>query len=315
VARRALPSVLVIALLAATAAAFALTERAKLERSPIYGTQQAQVFSPDSKDPAKKVAHLRFHVRNSENIDVWIQDSGGRKVDTLLTHRSVRKGELVTLVWDSFTSAGVGEPDGTYRAVVKLEHSHRTIVMPSDITVDTSPPHITARPATKYPIISPDGDGHADVFRIPYEVSEPAHAILLLRGKQVVYTNGQKTKGTLVWNGKVPGSPTGKSLPPGRYVLAIAARDRAGNQSTGVRIAIGQVRYLTVARTRVVVRPGGRFALRVSTDAPRVDWLLHGRHGTLPRGTLHLRAPRSAGVYRLYLSVGSHTAVCSVVVA
>ena len=314
-ARRALPSVLVIALLAATAAAFALTERAKLERSPIYGTQQAQVFSPDSKDPAKKVAHLRFHVRNSENIDVWIQDSGGTKVDTLLTHRSVRKGELVTLVWDSFTSAGVGEPDGTYRAVVKLEHSHRTIVMPSDITVDTSPPHITARPATKYPIISPDGDGHADVFRIPYEVSEPAHAILLLRGKQVVYTNGQKTKGTLVWNGKVKVRGVVKPLPPGRYVLSIAARDRAGNQSTGVRFAIGQVRYLTLARTRVVVRPGGRFALRVSTDAPQVDWLLHGRHGTLPRGTLHLRAPRSAGVYRLYLSVGSHTAVCSVVVA
>jgi hypothetical protein len=111
----------------------------------------------------------------------------------------------------------------------------------------------------------------------------------------------------------VPGSS--KSLPPGRYVLAVAARDRAGNQSTGVRVAIGQVRYLTLARTRVVVRPGGRFALRVSTDAPQVEWLLHGRHGSLPRGTLHLRAPRSAGVYRLYLSVGSHSAVWSVVVA
>ncbi len=312
---RVLPSVLVIALLAATAAAFALTERAKLERSPIYGTQQAQVFSPDGKDPKKKVAHIQFHVRNSESIDVWIQDSHGRKIDSLLAHRRVLPGELVRVIWDSFTPSGVGVPDGTYRAVVKLERSHRTIVLPSDIDVDTSPPHITARPGTKYPIISPDGDGHADTFRIPYEISEPAHAILLLRGKQVVYTNGQKTKGTLVWNGKVKVRGVVKPLPPGRYVLSIAARDRAGNQSTGVRFAIGQVRYLTLARTRVVVRPGGRFALRVSTDAPQVDWLLHGRHGTLPRGTLHLRAPKSAGVYRLYLSVGGHTAVCSVVVA
>jgi hypothetical protein len=310
---RVLPSVLVIALLAATAAAFALTERAKLERSPIYGTQQAQVFSPDSRDPAKKVAHIRFHVRKSESIDVWIQNSHGDNLDSLLTHRRVQPSELVELVWDSFTTAGVGVPDGTYQAVVKLERSHRTIVLPSDIKVDTSPPHIVARPATKYPIISPDGDGHSDSFRIPYEVSEPAHAILLLRGKQVVYTNGQKEKGTLLWTGKMPGST--KSLAPGRYVLAIAARDRAGNQSTGVRFAIGQVRYLTLARTRVVVRPGGRFALRVSTDAPQVDWLLHGRHGTLHRGTLHLRAPQSAGVYRLYVSVGSHTAICSVVVA
>jgi hypothetical protein len=313
VARRVLPSVLVIALLAATAAAFALTERAKLELSPIYGTQPDQVFSPDSKDPRKKNAHIDFRVRKSENIDVWIQDSRGKRIDTLVTHRSVRPRERLQLIWDSFTPSGIGVMDGTYHAVVKLEHSHRTIVMPSDIKVDTSPPHITARPGTKYPIISPDGDGHADVFRIPYEVSEPAHAILLLRGKQVVYTNGQKTKGTLVWNGKAPGST--KSLRPGRYVLAIAARDRAGNQSTGVRFAIGQVRYLTLARTRVVVRPGGRFALRVSTDAPQVDWLLHGRHGTLPRGTLHLRAPQSVGAYRLYLTVGSHTAVCSVVVA
>jgi hypothetical protein len=310
---RVLPTALVIALLAATAAAFALTERAKLELSPIYATQPDQVFSPDSKDPLKKNAHIDFRVRKSETIDVWVQDAHGRRVDTLLTGRSVGPRERLRLVWDSFTPSGVGVPDGTYHAVVKLERSHRTIVTPSDIDVDTSPPHIVAKPSTKYPIISPDGDGHADVFRIPYQVSEPAHAILLLRGQQVVYTNGQKEKGTLVWNGKVPGGT--RALPPGRYVLAVAARDRAGNQSTGVTFAIGQVRYLTPARTRVVVRPGGRFALRVSTDAPRVEWLLHGRHGELPRGTLHLRAPRSPGVYRLYLSVGSHTAVCSVVVA
>ncbi len=310
---RVLPTVLVLALLAATAAAFALTERAKLELSPIYGTQPAQVFSPDSKVPAKKLAHIRFHVRKSENIDVWIQSSDGENVDNLLVHRAVRPRELVQVVWDAFTPSGVGVPDGTYRAVVKLERSHRTIVLPSDIKVDTTPPRIVARPSTKYPIISPDGDGHADVFRVPYEVSEPAHAILLLRGTKVVFTNGQKEKATLVWNGKVPGGS--RSLPPGRYVLKVAAQDRAGNRSTGVPFAIAQVRYVTLGRTRVVVRPGGRFALRVSTDAPQVDWRLHGRSGTLPRGTLHLRAPKTAGVYRLYVSVGSHSAVCAVVVA
>jgi hypothetical protein len=313
VARRALPLALLVALLAATAAAFALTERAKLELSPIYGTQPAQVFSPDSKVPAKKLAHIRFHVRRAENIDVWIQDSHGKRIDDVLTHRAVRPRQLVQVVWDAFTPAGIGVPDGAYRAVVKLERSHRTIVLPSDIDVDTTPPRIVAHPKTKYPIVSPDGDGHADVFRVPYVLTEPAHAILFLRGKQVVFTNGQKEKGTLVWNGKAPGSS--RSLPPGRYVLKIAARDRAGNRSTGVAFAIAQVRYVTLARKRVVVRPGGRFALRVSTDAPQVDWLLHGRHGTLPRGTLRLRAPKSAGVYRLYVSVGSHTAVCSVVVA
>jgi hypothetical protein len=72
---------------------------------------------------------------------------------------------------------------------------------------------------------------------------------------------------------------------------------------------------VTLARPRVVVRPGGRFALRVSTDAPRVEWRLHGRSGVLPRGTLHLRAPKSPGVYHLYVTVRNHTATCAVVVA
>ena len=44
---RVVSTAIVLALLAATAGAFALTERAKLERSPIYGTRIVNpVFSP-----------------------------------------------------------------------------------------------------------------------------------------------------------------------------------------------------------------------------------------------------------------------------
>jgi hypothetical protein len=310
---RVLPTALVLVLLAATAAAFSLTERAKLELSPIYGTQPNQVFSPESKTPRTSVARIHFRVRKAERIDVWIQNSHGVKVADLLVDRAVHPREELRLVWDAFTGAGTLVPDGTYRPVVKLTRSHRTIVLPSDIVLDTKPPRITVFPRTKYPIISPDGDGHADAFRVRYQVSEPAHAILLLRGTQVVYTLGQKQTGTLTWNGKRPG--TSRPLPPGRYVLGVAARDRAGNQSAGKPFAIGQVRYVALARRRVVARPGGRFAIRVSTDAPRVEWQLHGRSGTLPRGTLRLRAPKRRGVYHLYVTVATHTAVCAVVVA
>ena len=142
----------------------------------------------------------------------------------------------------------------------------------------------------QFPIISPDGDGHADVFRIPYSVSEPAHAILLMRGTQAGFTKSRKLSGTLTWNGFYPG--TNKPLPKGRYVLGVEAQDTAGNRSPILRFAIAEIRYVTLARDRVVVRPGGRFAIRVSTDAPTVEWRLHGRSGVLPRGTLHLRAPQ-----------------------
>jgi hypothetical protein len=298
----------VLILIAATAAAFALTQHAKLERSPIYGPHIDAVFSPNGK--VKPVANIAFRVRPSERIDVWVQDSKGHRVATLLSNRAVHANARVELVWDSITSSGIAVPDGVYHPVVKLLRSHRTIVLPSDIRLDTRPPVITVR-RPQYPIISPDGDGRADVFRVPYRLDEPAHAILLLRGRQIVFTRGQKEAGVLVFTGRSKGRP----LPPGRYVLAAAAQDIAGNRSKGFPFAIVQIRYVQLARPRVTVPPGGKFALRVSTDAPSVHWFLRGHAGIQPRGTLHFRAPRKPGVYRLYVTVGSHTAVCAVVVA
>jgi hypothetical protein len=308
---RVLPTAIVVALLAASAGAFALTERAKLERSPIYGTRVVNpVFSPAG--TAKPAVTVEFRVRPRERLDAWIAERDGTKVDDLLVGRSVRPREKVDLVWDGLLPNGLAAPDGVYRPVVKLLRSHRTITLPSDLRLDTRPPVIHVQ-HPQFPIISPDGDGHADVFRVPYTVSEPAHAILLLRGRQVVFTRGQKLSGTLVWNGFRPRST--RPLPPGRYVLGVEAQDVAGNRSQLLRFAIAQVRYVVLARKRVVVRAGGRFALRVSTDAPTVEWRLHGRSGTERRGTLHFRAPRKPGVYRLYVTVAGHSATCAVVVA
>lgn len=307
---RVVSTAIVLALLAASAGAFALTERAKLERSPIYGTKVVNpVFSPAA--TAKPTVTIAFRVRPNERLDAWIVDSEGRKVTDLITNRSVRAHQRLDLVWDGLDPQGLQAPDGVYRPVVKLLHSHRTITLPSDITIDTKPPVIhVAHP--QFPIISPDGDGHADVFHVPYTVSEPAHAILLMRGVQVVRTRGQKLRGVLTWNGFYPHST--RPLPPGRYVLGVEAEDTAGNRSPILRFAIAQIRYVTLARDRVVARAGGRFAIRVSTDSPTVDWRLNGRSGTLPRGTLHLRAPRKRGVYRLYAYVGNHGDTASVVV-
>jgi hypothetical protein len=305
---RVLSTATVLVLLAASAAAFAITEHAKLEKSPILRTSVDPIFSPAGK--SKPVAHVDFQLRTRERIEVWVENGSGTRVRTLLPSRTLRAGSRVRLVWNGFTDRGTLVPDGVYRPVVKLERSHRTIVLPNDIRLDTKPPVITVK-KPQYPIISPDGDGHHDSFTTAYSIDERAHAILLVRGRQVVYTRGQKQTGNVTWNGIV----NRRTVGPGRYVLAIAARDVAGNQSKGYPFAIVQVRYVVLARKRVVVRPGGKFALRVSTDAPTVHWILHGRSGDEPRGTLHFRAPRSPGVYRLYVSAAGHAAVCAVVVA
>jgi hypothetical protein len=306
---RVLSTAIVLALLAATAAAFALTERAKLERSPIYGTHVDGTFSPAGK--TKPVAHIAFRVRPHERVDVWIVDGDGNRVATLLTNRTVKPGTKLDLVWNGITQSGLLVPSGLYMPQVKLLRSHRTITLPSEIRLDTTPPKITVK-HPQYPIISPDGDGHHDVFTFHYTIDEPAQAILLVRGDQVLLTRTSKPSGELSWNGRLQG---GVRARPGRYVLSISARDTAGNRATPYPFAIAQVRYIILARKRVVVPPGGKFALRVSTDTPTVRWQLNGRHGVLPRGTLHLRAPKSSGVYNLYVFAGTHVARCAVVVA
>jgi hypothetical protein len=151
---------------------------------------------------------------------------------------------------------------------------------------------------------------------VPYRVNERAHAILFVRNTRVEFTLSQKQAGEVHWTGKL-GLPPRPPRPvrPGRYVLSIAAQDEAGNQSKPFPFAIAQVRYITLARDRVVVGPGGKFALRVSTDTPFVRWTLHGRSGTQRSGTLRFTAPKSVGVYRLYVTAGSHAALCTVVVA
>jgi hypothetical protein len=305
---RVLSTAFVLALLAGSAAAFALTERAKLERSPIYGTHVSPVFSPAGK--VKPVAHVVFRVRPKERVGVLIEDSHGRTVAKLLTNRTVSPRTRLDLVWNGITAAGLLVPEGIYRPVVKLLRSHRTITLPNQIKLDTTPPKIVVQ-HPQYPIISPDGDGHHDAFTFHYAIDEPAHAILLVRGDQVLFTRTSKQTGELTWNGRVDG---GKRAPPGRYVLSVSAQDVAGNRAVGYPFAVAQVRYLVLARDRIVVPPGGRFALRVSTDAPFIHWRLNGRVGVQPRGTLHLRAPKTSGVYRLYVYYGTHAARSAVVV-
>jgi hypothetical protein len=308
---RVLSTAVVLALLAATAVAFAITEGAKLDKSPIARTFVDPVFSPNG--ALRPAARVEFQLRTRERLTVWIQDKHGDRVTTLLPDRTLRRGTQVKLAWNGFNPDGILAPDGVYMPVVKLERSHRTIVLPSPIDLDTKPPTVKH---PQYPIISPDGDSHGDVFRFQYSLSERAQAILSVRGRRVLRTKSQKTKGEITWNGKVKNSQgMFVRARPGRYLLTLSARDLAGNVSKGFPFAIAQVRYVVLARQRVVVRPGGRFALRVSTDAPTVSWHLNGRSGVQRSGTLHFRAPKSAGVYRLYVLAAKHAAKCTVVVA
>jgi hypothetical protein len=302
---RVLSTAFVVALLCATAGAFALTQGAKLELSPIYRTDVANVFSPGVGG-----ARIDFSLRKGDRVSVWV-DRNGKRAATISPGRRFAAGR-VRLVFDGFTETGRVLPDGVYEPVVHLAQSHKTIRLPNPIRLDSKPPVITVK-HPQHAIISPDGDGRKDAFRTPYKVSEPAKAILYVNDQRVLYTLRKPLSGELHWNGKL-GRPA-RPARPRNYVLEASAQDAAGNTAEPKPFAIVQVRYVALGRKRVIARPGGRFAIRVSTDAPTVRWILHGRTGLARRGTLHLRAPRSKGVFKLYVTANGHAAKAAVVVA
>ena len=86
-------TVLVVLLLAATAAAFALTQGLKLQKSPIFGTDVQAVFSPVCGCDRSR-ARISFKLREADRIDVSIV-GGGDSVRTLERGRSYPKGPVV----------------------------------------------------------------------------------------------------------------------------------------------------------------------------------------------------------------------------
>ena len=79
---RLFSTVLVFGLLAGTAAAFALTEGLKLEKTPVLGTQVGKVFSPTCRCPTRRV-RIFFRLRKAETLTVTIE-RGGTPIRTLV---------------------------------------------------------------------------------------------------------------------------------------------------------------------------------------------------------------------------------------
>jgi hypothetical protein len=199
------PTILVLLLLAATATAFAVTQRLKLEPSPISQTHVDKVFSPAC-GCVTKVAHIDFSIRHADHLRIWVRTPSGPEV---IADREFPKG-MVHVRWD-----GHGVPDGTYFAVVHLQRAQRTIDLPNPIRVDTQPPTITL-------VGMHTANGKT---RFLYRSSEQAHALLYVDGRKVVRTYSTNRRGKFDWYGA-----------PGRKRLTLVAEDLAGNRSEPVPV-------------------------------------------------------------------------------
>jgi FlgD Ig-like domain len=304
VARHAL-TLLVAGVLVATASAFAVTERLKLEDSPVLGTRIDTRVSPvcTSCPPEARNALIRFRLRREESIRLDITTAGGATV-----RRGVGSGvfgqQFHTFAWDGRDDSGRVVPDGAYTAKLTLEDENRTFEFPEEIHVDATPPTIEV---TKPPraAFSPDADGRADRVDFRYRFSEPAYAILYLDGRRVPGRSYRKRP-----VGKI--EFYGRRIRPGDHRLALAAQDLAGN-ITSTREFPVRIRYVELPKQRYVV--GGRtLRLRVSTDVKRLEWRLDGRGGTVRKRVFTIPVPSRPGSYRLTVKANGRSARATVVV-
>lgn len=302
-------TVLVVALLAATAAAFALTQGLKLEKSPIFGTDVQPVFSPVCRPACEReTASIAFKLRKADRLDVSIVD-GGDVVRTLERGASHPKG-LVSIQWDGRDDTGRVLPEGEYQPRIHLRSARQTITLPNPIRIDVTPPVIQDVRVSRR-VISPDGDGRRDRLTVSYRLSERGRGALIVDGKrQGLGTLFPRTEERIVWNGRSEGRP----VDAGRHLLQLVSVDPAGNRSARTPPAAVTVRYVALGRNRIPVVSGSTFAVRVSTDAARVRWTLGGRSGFTAPGTLRLRAPLQKGQFTLTVSANGHTARTAVFV-
>jgi hypothetical protein len=299
---------IVLALLGATAAAFAVTERLKLERSPVTGTRVDRVFSPVC-ECARDVAVVSIVLRRRETVTLDILNRAGRSVRTIVRNRREPAGR-VSYTWDGRDNLERVVAEGVYRPRVQLERNGRTIILPNPIRVDTTAPVI--RLVRVFPrVFSPDSDGSRDRMTASYRINERARAVMLVDGRQRVQSKFRRVEGNLVWFGRV----NGRIVRPGIYEIRLRAVDRAGNRSVRTRAVPVRVRFVELARDRIEVGAGKRFSVRVLTDATSYRWLFAGRRGVGRREVLVLRAPEEADEYTLYVTVGGRAARADVVVS
>jgi len=269
-------------LLGATAAAFVVTERLKLEPSPVTHVFVTKVFSPTC-ECETDLAVVGFRLRKAQRLTLSIVDTERNTIRTLVGPAKRRAGSF-SATWDGRDTDGAVVADGVYRPLLHLRH--RTILMPNRLRVDTTPPRVRLR--SLGPRVLEPGTR----LRVRYALDEPAQVYVFLNGRRVVLGRSTRQRWKVEWPAR------GR---PGVYHVTVAARDVAGNLSDATR-PIAVVIPLSVATTSVRVAPGRLLAVRIVPAGHRAyHWRLAKREGLSSARRLVLRAPGKAGRYALVI--------------
>ena len=218
------PAVVALLLLAATAVAFATTERQKLEKTPFAVVRVDDVLSPVCRC-STNAATIALRFRRKHVLTIQILDANGRVVKTLANEQTVRDG-VFDVRWHGRDDTGRAVRDGTYDPRFVLDNG-RTFDPPNPIRVDSEPP--VARLVSYRPRRVRRGER----VRIFYRVSEPAHPMLFVDGRRVILGNAKALAADFQWFAR---------LRRGRHRLQLAAVDLAGNVGRRTRAFVVRIR-------------------------------------------------------------------------
>jgi FlgD Ig-like domain/N,N-dimethylformamidase beta subunit-like, C-terminal len=337
---RRLPQIAFATLVAATVAAFFITQHLKVS-TPLIGGFPKPVpayINPLDGTVCGGVDHRRMRVsfylqHRSDDVDVYVVDQSGAIVRTLASGAHMQGGahpvrDLFT--WNGREDNGRLAPDGIYYVRVALIHQGRTVTIsgpsgPYPVTVKKTPPQPVVRSVT--PHLIPTGPRTA--VTITYSGNQQrGGTVKIYRTDVPGWWRRAPVKSFLtpwkgnraVWDGMIHRRPA----PAGIYLVGLDVTDAAcntGHFPAGLPPSPGStpgagvtVRYLAVEPPLVPVRPGSRAVALIDSRRHSYHWSLDrpGARKPLSSGNsasyaVHVPVPAGhAGAYELAVRSGPH---------
>jgi hypothetical protein len=243
-----LPAAAFAVLVAATVAAFFITQHLKVSTPLIAGFPRPvpaainPVAGVRCYDPAvgktlnyRKMMISFYLLHASDDVDVWVVDSADRIVATLARGRFMPGGNhpiRTVFRWDGRTSDGALAPDGTYYVRVRLRHQGRTVTI-SDNSGPIPFRVLTTAPRPTITRVAPKVVSASQMapIRIDYLGNETRSATVLIYRLEASRPRLVKSfvtpwhRHSAVWDGLIHRQPA----TPGRYLIGLKVTDLACN--------------------------------------------------------------------------------------
>ena len=321
------------ALVVATFAAFFITQRLKREPGVLGQVRATPFFSPNQ-DGRFDRARIGFLLKEPDDVTVTVEDHDGQPIRRLARNQPLDAYTQLRLAWDGRDDEGAKAPDGTYRVRVGLRRQGRSVVLPRNIELDTTPPK------PKVLSIGPEQSTLPRPELLPNREGEPARVRLFLpgrRGRVLVYRTDvtparevlaqSVAKGVTTW--EWDGTIDGRRASQGTYLVAAETRDQAGNIGTSPaklppKPAYGRelggrggisIRYLNAQPPTVPVESASQAEFGVIAGGERYTWQIRRvgqprrANGSGTRPLVRVRAPGGkSGLYLFELRTATRRA-------